>query len=219
MLQLTTLNFLQELALHNERDWFLVHKEAYELAKADFTQLVGELIQEIGKFQDLGNLDVRNSVKRIYRDVRFSKNKKPYKDHLSAGMGIKGEIDYYLHIQPGNQSFLGGGMWAPTAAQLAKYRQEIDYNAAELKQIIEARSFRDYFPHAEGEVLKTTPKGYAKDHPEIELLKRKELFFLHRYTDKEVMDQAFKENILKGVQILKPYCDYMNYILNDSNEG
>lgn len=219
MLQLTTLNFLQNLSLHNERDWFLIHKEDYELAKLDFSQLIGELIQEIGKFQDLGNFGVKDSVKRIYRDVRFSKNKKPYKDHLSAGIGIKGEIDYYLHIQPGNQSFLGGGMWAATAEQLAKYRQEIDYNAAEIKHIIEEESFRAYFPNIEGEVLKTAPKGYPKDHPEIELLKRKELFFLHRYTDKEVMDQGFKENIIKGVQILKPYCDYMNYILNASNEA
>src|SRR5690606_21573520 len=108
---------------------------------------------------------------RINRDVRFSKNKSPYKTHLAAAIGRggrnSGRIDYYLHIQPDGESFLGGGMWEATPAQLAKYRQEVDYNAHELKTIIHNGEFRDFFPEIWGDTLKTAPKGYPKDHPEI----------------------------------------------------
>lgn len=222
MLHTQTLQFLKELALNNNREWFQVNRKKYEDAKADIEKLVGELIQEISLFQDLGNLQVKDCLFRINRDIRFSKNKDPYKNNMGAGIGpggkSAGKIDYYLHIQPDGQSFLGGGMWSPLPEQLAKYRQEIDYNAQELKTIISNGTFREYFPEMHGEVLKTTPKGYAKDHPELELLKRKELFFVHRFTDKDVTSKQFTNEIIKGVKLLKPYCDYMNYILNHKEE-
>lgn len=222
MLQSATLQFLTELVENNNREWFQENRNKYDAAKADLEQLVAYLIKEVSKFQDLGNLQVKDCIFRINRDIRFSKNKAPYKSNLSAGIGpggrSAGKIDYYLHIQPAGQSFLGGGMWDPTAEQLGKYRQEIDYNASELKGIIEDEAFREYFPEIQGEVLKTAPKGYPKDHPEIALLKRKELFFTHRFSDKEVTSKNFGLNILTGIKLLKPYCDYMNYILNHTHE-
>ncbi|CAG5016500.1 hypothetical protein DYBT9275_05568 [Dyadobacter sp. CECT 9275] len=218
MLQHATLEFLRSLALNNNREWFQENRSRYDTAKADFEGLVGTLISEVGKFQDLGNLTVKDCIFRINRDIRFSKDKSPYKRNLSAGIGPggrgAGRVDYYLHIQPDGESFLGGGMWDPTTEQLAKYRQEIDYNAQEIKDIINKAEFQAYFPEIHGSVLKTTPKGYPKDHPETELLKRKELFFMHRYTDKEVTSKGFAENIVNGIRLLKPYCDYMNYILH-----
>jgi len=222
MLQSATLQFLKDLVQNNNREWFQENRKKYDTAKADLELLVGNLIAEVSKFQDLGNLQVKDCIFRINRDIRFSKNKAPYKSNLSAGIGpggrSAGKIDYYLHIQPDGQSFLGGGMWDPSTEQLARYRQEIDYNADELKSIIHEETFRKYFPEIHGEVLKTTPKGYPKDHPEIELLKRKELFFTHRFSDKDVTSKDFKENIVTGIKLLKPYCDYMNYILNHVNE-
>jgi uncharacterized protein (TIGR02453 family) len=222
MLHASTLQFLRDLVQNNNREWFQENRKKYDTAKADLENLVGGVITEVNKFQDLGNLLVKDCIFRINRDIRFSKNKAPYKSNLSAGIGpggrSSGKIDYYLHIQPDGQSFLGGGMWDPTTEQLANYRQEIDYNADELKAIIHESTFRDYFPEVHGAVLKTTPKGYAKDHPEIELLRRKELFFVHKFSDKDVTAKDFQQNIVNGIKLLKPYCDYMNYILAHVNE-
>jgi len=216
-MEVKTLEFLRQLVENNNREWFQENRKKYDDAKADLENLVGYLIKEVGKFQDLGNLQVKECIFRINRDIRFSKNKAPYKSNLSAGIGPggrgSGKIDYYLHIQPGNQSFLGGGMWETTPDQLARFRQEVDYNADELKKIIEDKTFRAYYPEIAGQSLKTMPKGYPKDHPEIELLKRKQLFFDHRFTDKEVTSKGFGEEVLKGIMLLKPYVDYMNYVL------
>lgn len=221
MLQSSTLRFLTDLVQNNNREWFLENRKRYDDSKGDLEKLVGTLITEVGKFQDLGNLQVKDCIFRINRDIRFSKNKAPYKSNLSAGIGpggrSSGRIDYYLHIQPDGNSFLGGGMWDPTAEQLGRYRQEIDYNADELKQIIYNEEFRAFFPEISGESLKTTPKGFPKDHPEIDLLRRKQLFFMHRFTDKEVTSKNFADQIVKGIFLLKPYADYMNYILYDAN--
>jgi uncharacterized protein (TIGR02453 family) len=212
-----TLHFLSLLAENNNRDWFQENRKLYDAAKADMEKLVGYLITEVGKFQDLGNLQVKECLLRINRDIRFSKNKAPYKNNLSAGIGpggkSSGKIDYYLQIQPGNQTFLGGGMWETTSEQLARFRQEIDYNADELKHIIEEKEFKTLFPEIHGDSLKTTPKGYPKDHPEIELLKRKQLFFLHRFTDKEVASKDFGDMVVNAISVLKPFTDYMNYVL------
>ncbi|MEO6286022.1 MAG: DUF2461 domain-containing protein [Dyadobacter sp.] len=212
-----TLHFLSLLAENNNREWFQENRKLYDAAKADMEKLVGYLITEVGKFQDLGNLQVKECLLRINRDIRFSKNKAPYKNNLAAGIGpggkSSGKIDYYLQIQPGDQTFLGGGMWETTSEQLARFRQEIDYNADELKHIIEEKEFKAWFPEIHGDSLKTTPKGYPKDHPEIGLLKRKQLFFVHRYTDKEVSSKDFGDMVVKGAALLKPFTDYMNYVL------
>ncbi|HEV7380675.1 MAG TPA: DUF2461 domain-containing protein [Dyadobacter sp.] len=222
MLHANTLQFLKDLITNNNREWFQNNRKRYDEAKANVEQLTAYLIKEVQTFHDLGNLQVKDCLFRINRDVRFSKNKDPYKSNLAIAIGAggrsSGKIDYYLHIQPDGQSFLGGGMWSPTTEQLARYRQEIDYNAQELKNIIEVKEFKAYFPEIQGESLKTAPKGYAKDHPELDLLKRKQMFFAHNYTDKEVTAKNFGEEVVKGIRLLKPYCDYMNYILDHTEE-
>ncbi len=222
MLQKTTLQFLTDLAANNNRDWFTTHRKRYESARADLEQLVGVLLQETAQFQDLGNAQVKDCIFRINRDVRFSKNKAPYKNHLSAAIGPggrnSGRIDYYLHIQPGGASFLGGGMWETLPGQLAKFRQEVDYNAHELKQIIENPDFRAFFPEIWGETLKTAPKGYPKEHPEIELLRRKQLFFMHPFSDQELESAELVPAVMKGIRLLKPYTDFLNYIFFEETD-
>lgn len=218
----SSFDFLADLRENNNREWFQVNRHRYEQAKKELEQLVEFLLTETEKLQPLGPTKVKDCIFRIYRDIRFSKDKTPYKKFLSAAIGPggrgSGRIDYYLHLEPNNQSFLGAGMWSPTSAQLQKYRQEIDYNAAELKGIIEAEEFRTYFPEVLGEIMKTAPKGYPKDHEEIALLRRKELFFIHRFTDEEVLQDTFKEQVMEGIKLLKPFCDFLNYIFFDEGK-
>ena len=217
-----TLDFLTDLVSNNHRDWFQANRSRYDAAKAELCGVVEGVLAQMSAFEPLANTAVKDCIFRINRDIRFSKDKTPYKSNLAFAIGPggrhSGRIDYYVHIQPGNKSFLGAGMWQPTPAKLAKFRQEIDYNVGELKGIIEAGAFRTYFPEASGEMMKTTPKGYPADHPEIELLRRKELFFIHRYTDKEVLRANFTDEIVRGCQLIKPYCDLLNYLFFDEKE-
>lgn len=217
-----TLYFLRDLVQNNHREWFHANRSRYEAAKTELGGVVEGVLTSLSAFEPLANTAVKDCIFRINRDIRFSKDKAPYKPNLAFAIGPggrhSGRIDYYVHIQPGNQSFLGAGMWQPTPANLAKFRQEVDYNVDELKEVIETEAFRTYFPEASGEVMKTTPKGYPADHPQIELLRRKELFFMHRYTDKEVLRANFTDEIVRGCRIIKPYCDLLNYLFFDEKE-
>ncbi|WP_028521929.1 DUF2461 domain-containing protein [Runella limosa] len=221
MLTLSTLEFLQELAENNNREWFTEHRKRYDAAKKEMEALVKDLIKGIGEFENLPNTEPKDCLFRINRDIRFSKNKAPYKEWLSAAVGPggrhSGRIDFYVHIQPG-ESFLGAGMWNPTPKQLAKFRQEIDFNPEALKSIIEAPEFKAYFPEAWGESLQRMPKGYPENHPDIALLKRKQLFFMHKYTDAEVTSPNFAKEIVNGCRLIKPYCDFLNYLFFEEEE-
>lgn len=217
-----TLQFLKNLEENNNREWFQAHRQDYEIAKVSFEKLCQDILSGLSEFQeDLVNTRVRDCIFRINRDIRFSKDKTPYKNFFSAGFGPggrhSGRIDFYMQIQPGNQSMLGGGMWEPTAAHLASFRQEIDYNPEHLKGIIDTQQFRSYYNHISGEKVKLVPKGYSADHPDIELLKYKKLFFYHKFTDKEVLDKDFAKTVISGCAILKPYLDYLNQLFYDKD--
>jgi uncharacterized protein (TIGR02453 family) len=213
-LTVPTLHFLSDLVQNNNRDWFQANRSRYDTAKAELEGFTARLLTAVSAFEQLPNTNPKDCIFRINRDIRFSKDKAPYKPNFAVAIGPGGRhsglIDYYLHIQPGGESFLGAGMWQATAAQLAAFRQEVDYNPDALKQIIDAPAFRAYYPEAWGEVLKTTPKGYPADHPDIDLLKRKQLFFMHRYRDEEVLSPVFAEEVAKGCRLIKPYCDFLN---------
>ncbi|MFY7912183.1 MAG: DUF2461 domain-containing protein [Emticicia sp.] len=222
MLSHQTLQFLRNLDQNNNREWFHANRIDYELTKAEFERLCQEILTGISKFQqNLINTSVKSCILRINRDIRFSTDKSPYKNYLAAGFGPGGKssgfVDFYLQIQP-NESFLGGGMWAPTTSQLASFRQEIDYNPHILKGIIENKIFKTYYNEIHGEKLKLMPKGYSPDHPDIELLKYKQLFFVHKYSDEEVLGTQFSDKVIEGCKILKPYLDYINELFyNEAN--
>ncbi|QHW00961.1 DUF2461 domain-containing protein [Spirosoma endbachense] len=217
-----TFNFLRDLVQNNHRDWFHANRARYDDAKSELCGVVERVLAGMSPFEPLANTAVKDCIFRINRDIRFSKDKAPYKSNLAFAIGPggrhSGRIDYYVQIQPDNQSFLGAGMWQPAPTNLAKFRQEVDYNVDELKHIIEADEFKAYFPEAQGETLKVMPKGYPADHPEIELLRRKELFFVHRFTDKEVLKPNFADEVVRGCRIIKPYCDFLNYLFFDEKE-
>ena len=217
----STFDYLNLLKENNTREWFHANKKTYDGVKADFEVTIKELIGAIGAFEDMTGVEVKDCNYRIARDVRFSKDKAPYKTWLSASFSAggrkAGRMDYYLHIEDG-KSFIGGGMYSPTSEQLAKLRQEIDYNAAELKSIIYNPDFIKAFGEAEGESVKSAPKGYSKEHPEIELLRKKQLFFWHQFSNEEVSADNFVQKVTEACFILKPYLDFLNYIFFDDQE-
>lgn len=220
MIDSQTLHFLEDLAKNNEKEWFHNHKQRYEEARENFTEFSAGVLEKLKTIQeDLLHTDVKKCILRINRDVRFSKDKTPYKIYFGAGFGpggkSSGRADFYFQLEPGGKSFLGGGMWAPSPENLSKWRQEIDYNPSALKNIIYSKEFSRYFTENSGVQLKTKPKDYEADHPEIDLLRYKELFFYRNYCDETVCSKEFENEIFKGCQILKPYLDYVNGLFFD----
>jgi uncharacterized protein (TIGR02453 family) len=217
----STLQYLQDLKNNNTREWFHANKKRYDKVKSDFEETIKELIGSIGEFENMTGVEVKHCNYRIARDVRFTNDKAPYKSWLSAsfseGGRKSGRMDFYLHIQE-EESFLGGGMWSPTPEQLAKLRQEIDYDAYELKSIIYNQAFVKMFGNIQGEFVKSSPKGYSKDHPEIELLKYKQMFYMHKFTNEEVCSTDFVNKVTETAKTLKPFLDYLNAIFFEHQE-
>ena len=204
------LKFLKDLAKHNDREWFEKNKSRYLEAKQGFEEVVAAVLKELSKFDDgLGGLDPKKLPFRIYRDVRFSKDKSPYKINMGAGFSPNGKLvqepGYYLHIEPGNKSFVAGGIYMPDAPNLAKIRQEIDYNGEKLVKILKSKSFKSMYDGLDDfDKLKTMPKGYEKTHPHIEILKHKSFIVSRSFTDKQVIDKNFIKAVGQSAKVIRP---------------
>lgn len=214
MIREATFEFLRNLEQNNTRDWFNQNRSFYDQAKLDFSEFCADILELLIEIEpEFSNTEVKDCIFRINRDIRFSKDKSPYKNNLSAGFGVggrnSGKIDYYFQLQ-NNESFIGAGMWQPSPANLAKFRQELDYNPELLKGIIETPIFKSHFPIVHGEKLKRPPKNYSEDHPDIELLKHKELFFVKKFSNAEVLDNSFVKQLFEHMKIIKPYINYLN---------
>lgn len=213
------ISFLCNLKANNNREWFADNKKEFQVVKIQFDEFVSSLIHDFSAFENMAGVEVKNCVFRIYRDVRFSKDKAPYKPWFSAAFSEGGKnspyMDYYLHIEPGGKSFIGGGMYAPEPAHLAKYRQEIDYNGDHLVALIQDPKFAANFGQYQGDALKKAPKGYSDDHPYLELLKQKQLFFWKHFTDDELLKNDFQEKVIHNAKLLKPVLDFLNTSIFD----
>jgi uncharacterized protein (TIGR02453 family) len=214
MFSKSTLDFLVLLKANNNKEWFDKNRALYEAAKTDLNGIVSLLITELGKLdKSIIGLEPKNCVFRINRDLRFSNDKSPYKTNIGAYFtgGGKNTINagYYLHLQPEN-SFLAGGMWMPAAPQLKAIRQEIAYNADDFKNILADKDFKKYFKELGGEKLKTAPKEYPKDHPEIELLKHKSFIVSHKMTDTDMVAKDMISNTVKAFKALYPLNTFLN---------
>ena len=210
------LTFLKALAKNNNREWFEKNKRKYVDARQEFEIFISNLLDELILFDKrLAGLDPRKLPFRIYRDVRFSKDKKPYKINLGAGISPGGKMmqepGYYIHIQPNGKSFLAGGFYQPTSDKLARIRQEIDYNFAALSKVMANPKFRSWFKTLDDfDKLKTAPRGYPKDHPHLELLKHKSYIVAHYFTDAEVTNRRFLKKVSEGCRVMKPFNDFLN---------
>ena len=217
MFQKSTLNFLQALKKNNHKEWFESNREKYGKARSDMEQFVQHLLEKmIPSDPDLAELSAKSCMFRINRDLRFSKNKTPYKINIAASMKKGGRksiyAGYYFHLQPGNRSFYGGGIWMPAAGELKKIRQEIDFCLPEFKKIIGSRLFKTTFDEleTEGQSLVNIPKGYEKDNPAAEFLKLKSFFVNKDVDDKKLVQPGLAEEVAQDFKTLMPFLKFIN---------
>jgi uncharacterized protein (TIGR02453 family) len=193
MIQRHTFDFLKELSENNNREWFQANKERYEAARENVIEFTDDLIKHLHKI-DPGiddKLEAKKCVMRIYRDIRFSKDKTPYKNNFGVSLPTKGKragsAEYFLHISPGN-TFIAGGYWMPPAEHLKAIRQEIDYNGNDLKKIIDDAEFIKLFGEfRKQEQLKSVPREYNAENENVELLKLKSFVAFHKLNDEELI--------------------------------
>lgn len=210
MILQTTLDFIDNIKQNNHRDWFLTHKDDYETARDNILGFTAAVIKETNKFDPYvdANTDPKKCVMRIYRDIRFSKDKTPYKGWFGIHKFTSGRyaagIGYYIHIEPG-KSFLAGGYWMPEGEHLKAIRQEIDYNAGEFKAIIDAPGFKKLFGEFRNqEQLKTVPSGYDAENENISLLKLKSFAADHPISDAQLMKKDAPVYVAKIFKELHP---------------
>jgi uncharacterized protein (TIGR02453 family) len=207
--------FLKNIKSNNHKEWFDKNKDKYISVKDQFEHFVQELIEGIGTFdKEIAGLDPKKCIFRIYRDVRFSKDKIPYKVHMGAyitpGGSKSPKAGYYFHLEPGNKSMIAGGLWMPEPPILNSIRQAIDYDPKSLLKIINAKSFKNTFGQVKGEKLSRPPKGFDPEHPQIELIKHKSFNVMHALSDAEVNAPGFKKDLLKIYKEMKPLNDFLN---------
>ena len=209
--------FFKQLAENNNRKWFEQNKSEFKALETEVKQF-GEALKD--QLNQNDSID-RFKVFRIYRDVRFSKDKTPYKTHFGLTWHrTKPEFrgGYYLHLKP-DDIFLACGFWDPAPADLKRIRQEIDLDGDEYRNLINAPALKNIWGELQGNKVRTSPKGYAKDHPDIDLLRLKQHIFMIRYTEEEVTARDFMNRLGAAIQAVRPFVDYMSAVLTTNANG
>lgn len=220
MIKPATLGFLKSLRKNNNKPWFDQNREKYLEAQQNFEEFISILLTKMASVdEDLRDLKTKDCIFRIYRDVRFSKDKTPYKLSRSASFARGGKksiyAGYYIQIQPGGNSVAGGGIWHPGAEELSKIRQEIDYCLPEFKSITSNRTFKKYYDGLDKEeMLVNVPKGYDKENPAAEFLKLKNIIASRSFSDEEVLSDTFVNEAVKTFKVLKPLIQFINRALD-----
>lgn len=209
--------FFRQLAKNNNRKWFEQHKSNFKSLETQVKQF-GEALKD-----QLNQHDSIDSFKlfRIYRDVRFSKDKTPYKTHFGLTWHrTKPQFrgGYYLHLKP-DDVFLACGFWDPAPKDLKRIRQEIDLDVDEYRNLMNVPAFKNTWGELQGNVIKTAPKGYAKDHADIDLLRFKQHIFMIHYKDAEVVAADFMDRLDAALQAVRPFVDYMSAVLTTNSDG
>jgi len=215
MLEANTLQFLKELQKNNDRVWFDAHRDTYQVAMKDMQSFTTRLLHELVAIDpSIEGLEAKACIFRLFRDVRFSKNKLPYKTNLAAYLakgGRKSErAGFYFHFEPNGKSFFGAGIWMPEGPVLQSIRQEIDYSWSDFKDIINKASFKKLFPNMEGDRLKKAPKGYAIDHPALSYLQLKSFLVTHPIPDTLLTQKDLLKTLLTYCKAAKPLIDFLN---------
>jgi uncharacterized protein (TIGR02453 family) len=215
MIKKETVDFLKRLKKNNSKEWFDNNRAKYLAAKENYLDFVAKILNTLKSIDPtLQDIQPKNCVFRINRDVRFSANKNPYKTNFGASFSKGGKkiacAGYYFHLEPG-ACFIGGGYWMPMADDLNKIRQEIDYSFDEFKNIIQQKAFKNAFVTLDNkEKLIRPPKGYEKDNPALEYLKLKNFIVMTSIEDNELLEKDLIPKVISHFKVMKPLVDFLN---------
>jgi uncharacterized protein (TIGR02453 family) len=215
MIKKETVDFLKKLKKNNSKEWFDNNRAKYLAAKENYLDFVAKILNTLKSIDPtLQDIQPKNCVFRINRDVRFSANKNPYKTNFGASFSKGGKkiacAGYYFHLEPG-ACFIGGGYWMPMADDLNKIRQEIDYSFDEFKNIIQQKAFKNAFVTLDNkEKLIRPPKGYEKDNPALEYLKLKNFIVMTSIEDNELLEKDLIPKVISHFKVMKPLVDFLN---------
>lgn len=217
-IQSSTLKFLKDLENNNNRDWFTEHKDRYTEATEDVKSLLKSVEAELSKFDEIE----KSKLFRIYRDVRFSKDKTPYKTYY-GGSFVRATAarrgGFYIGIQPGGRSMVAGGFWDPSSPDLKRMRQEISIHHDEFKKLISTKKFKELYGNLDGDSLVNMPRDFEKDDPAGDLLKLKQYLCSRPLTDKEMTDPSLLSKIVESYKGMMPFFDFMSSALTTNLDG
>jgi uncharacterized protein (TIGR02453 family) len=217
----TAFEFIKLLSENNNREWFANHKDIYTKEQNHIIDFADALLFELNKHDIIETPTGKKVCYRIYRDVRFSKDKTPYCTYFSGSFRRATKYrrgGLYFHLEP-NNSWLAGGFWSPNAEDLKRIREDITFDATPLRKIIKNKSFTDTFGTLQGEQLKTSPKGFDATHEAIDLLRYKQFLLIRRFTDAEVLSESFLKNANQTYKNMRPFFDYMSEVLTTDLNG
>jgi uncharacterized protein (TIGR02453 family) len=210
--------FLKALTVHNNREWFKKHITTFRTAESNVKLFYSQLYDQLNNVDSIDNF----KVFRIYRDVRFSKDKTPYKTHFSGSFHrTKPEFrgGYYLHLAPNNESFIATGFWNPNKEDLFRLRKEFEIDSQDLRAIIAEPRFKAVWGTLEGDELRSAPQGFNKQDQNIDLIRKKQFIFSKKYTDKEVLSEQFTQDVIDSFKAIRPYFDYISSVLTTNLNG
>lgn len=214
-------DFLLALKKNNHRDWFNAHKTTFQKEQEQVELFAEALLRELNKHDVIETPSGKKSLHRIYRDIRFSNDKTPYKTNWSGNFKRATKYrrgGYYFHLEPGN-SYIAGGFWAPNAPDMKRIRDDIAFDAAPLRKILKSKAFTTTFGTLKGEQLKTAPRGFEAENEAIDLLRYKQFLLIRKFTDKEVLSAGFLKEASQTFKNMRPFFDYMSEVLTTDTNG
>ena len=213
-----TISFLKELSENNNREWFNERKTTFKIHEKEAKLFFDDILQKLRESDDIE----ASKMMRIYRDVRFSKDKTPFKARFAGSFKRSTEAlrgGYFLNLEPGN-CMVGGGFYGPNPADLMRIRKEFEIDATEINSILSDKNFKNTFSFGlEGDGVKTAPKGFDKNHQSIELIRKKQFYAMKRFTDEEMMSENFSQVVVDTFKKLRPFFDYMSEVLTTNLNG
>ena len=218
MISKDVFSFLKKLQKNNNRDWFHDHKASFKEIELEVKQFYSQLSDQLNQFDSIDTF----KVFRIYRDVRFSKNKLPYKTHFGGSFHrTKPELrgGYYLHLAPENESFIATGFWDPSKEDLLRIRKEFETDSEDIRALMDTPAFKAVWGTVQGDELKSAPRGFDKQDPNIDLIRKKQFIFVRKYSDKAVLSKDFEQQIVESFKVIRPYFDYMSSVLTTNLNG
>ncbi|HTM97175.1 MAG TPA: DUF2461 domain-containing protein [Pedobacter sp.] len=221
MIYPSTIDFLNLLKQNNNREWFTTRKDEFLREQAHVIEFAEEVLERLNKHDVIETPNGKKSIYRIYRDVRFSKDKTPFQTYWGGSFKRASKYrrgGYYYHIEQGN-SLVVGGFWGPNSNDLKRIRESFEFDSAPFREILSSSEFIANFGKLNGDKLKTAPRGFSIDHPNIDLLAFKQFLLIKRFTDEEVLSESFAEQVDEAFRAMRPFLNYMSEVLSTDANG